>query len=90
MERHPVGHRRLGTAEVRQDAQLVKIEVDEAVDDAEGRVEPCVQPAVGAGGFGGVFAPDAEADPNLRDAQRAEDGFRQPPGTPQPALFFNV
>ena len=83
MERHPVGHRRLGTAEVRQDAQFVEIEVDEAVDDAEGRVEPCVQPAVGAGGFGGVFAPDAEADPDLGDAQRAEDGFRQPPGTPQ-------
>ena len=71
-ERDAVGHRRLGRAEVRQDAQLLEVEVDETVDDAEGRVEPRVQPAVGAGGFGGVLAPDTEADPDLRDPQGAE------------------
>ena len=71
-------HSRLCGTEIREQTQLLKIQINKTVEEAQRTVQPDVQLSVTAGGLGGVaVAADAKADIDLRDAQRPDDRFRQ-------------
>ena len=64
----------LGAAEIRQEPELLKVQIEEPVQKAQRRVEPGVQPAIAAGSLGRVFAPDTEDNVDPGEAQGADDG----------------
>ena len=64
----------LDIAEIRQEPELLKVQIEEPVQEAQCRVEPGVQPAVAAGSLGGVIAPDTEDNIDPGEAQGADDG----------------
>ena len=64
----------LGAAEIRQEPELLEVQIEEPVQEAQRRVEPCVQPAIAAGSLGRVFAPDTEDNIDPGKVQGADDG----------------
>ena len=64
----------LGAAEIRQEPELLEVQIDEPIQEAQGRVEPGVQPAIAAGSLGRVFAPDTEDNVDPGEAQGTDDG----------------
>ena len=64
----------LNIAEIRQEPELLEVQIEEPVQEAQGRVEPGVQPAIAAGSLGGVIAPDTEDNVDPGEAQGADDG----------------
>ena len=64
----------LGAAEIRQEPELLKVQIEEPVQKTQRRVEPGVQPAIVAGSLGGVIAPDTEDNIYTGEAQGADDG----------------
>ena len=64
----------LGAAEIRQEPELLKVQIEEPVQETQRRVEPSVQPAIAAGSLGGVFAPDTEDNIDPGKAQGSDDG----------------
>ena len=64
----------LGAAEIRQESDLLKVQIEEPVQETQRRVEPGVQPAIAAGSLGGVIPPDTEDNIDPGEAQGADDG----------------
>ena len=64
----------LGAAEIRQEPELLEVQIEEPVQDSQCWVELGVQPAIAAGSVGGVFAPDTEDNIDPCEAQGADDG----------------
>ena len=64
----------LGAAEIRQEPELLEVQIEEPVQETQRRVEPGVQPAIAAGSLGGVIPPDTEDNVDPGEAQGADDG----------------
>ena len=50
----------LGAAEIRQEPELLEVQIEEPVQETQRRIEPGVQPAIAAGSLGRVTPPDTE------------------------------
>ena len=64
----------LDIAEIRQEPELLKVQIEEPVQETQRQVEPGVQPAIAAGSLGGVIAPDTKDNVDPGKAQGADDG----------------
>ena len=64
----------LGAAEIRQEPELLKVQIEKPIQEAQRRVEPGVQPAIAAGSLGGVITPDTKDNVDPGEAQGADDG----------------
>ena len=64
----------LGAAKIRQEPELLKVQIEEPVQEAQRRVEPGVQPAIAAGSLSGVITPDTKDNVDPGEAQGTDDG----------------